>query len=262
MIPGFTAALVVPNDSFVQNYPNPKTKAPLTCGQTVITETETEYDFTANSLSEANSELTTPDAGKTSWTWSLAGTAACPVVTVNVNTNLPDWTDCSWSGFGIACACSEWNRFLNALRIHEQGHVDLVEQFFDEFNPISNKLAGHTVSEMNQIISQAAAKLQTTSNNYDTSTNHGATQGAVLHPSACQPCSPNTTSRSTNIHSQTVPMLFGAECNGQCVDTRTDPNNCGDCGNVCLSDQTCIDGVCTCAASGQEQCGNSCVNTS
>lgn len=39
--------------------------------------------------------------------------------------------------------------------------------------------------------------------------------------------------------------LFGeAVCGGKCVDTKTDPNNCGDCGVKCGSRTTCQDGVC------------------
>lgn len=34
-------------------------------------------------------------------------------------------------------------------------------------------------------------------------------------------------------------------CNGICVDPKTDPNNCGSCGNVCLGADTCQNGVCT-----------------
>ena len=34
-------------------------------------------------------------------------------------------------------------------------------------------------------------------------------------------------------------------CAGVCVDTRTDSNNCGSCGNVCLGSDTCQNGVCT-----------------
>ena len=35
-------------------------------------------------------------------------------------------------------------------------------------------------------------------------------------------------------------------CNGACVDTKTDPANCGTCGNVCGSDQACSNGTCVC----------------
>ncbi|MFN8593151.1 MAG: hypothetical protein U0031_16975 [Thermomicrobiales bacterium] len=35
-------------------------------------------------------------------------------------------------------------------------------------------------------------------------------------------------------------------CNGTCVDTCCDNNNCGACGNVCTGGLTCFEGVCDC----------------
>jgi hypothetical protein len=33
-------------------------------------------------------------------------------------------------------------------------------------------------------------------------------------------------------------------CEGECVDTQTDPSNCGSCGKVCASGKTCVNGAC------------------
>lgn len=38
------------------------------------------------------------------------------------------------------------------------------------------------------------------------------------------------------------------KCRGTCTDLQSDPSNCGSCGNVCGSDQTCVSGVCQTAA--------------
>ena len=53
-------------------------------------------------------------------------------------------------------------------------------------------------------------------------------------------------------------------CGGQCVDTTTDPDHCGDCFETCSDDEYCVDGACSsdCNTSDPEQalCSNFCVN--
>ena len=51
-----------------------------------------------------------------------------------------------------------------------------------------------------------------------------------------------------------------APCNGTCVNSAIDANNCGACGNVCGGTQTCANGVCICPP-GTLGCGTVCVNS-
>jgi hypothetical protein len=56
------------------------------------------------------------------------------------------------------------------------------------------------------------------------------------------------------------------ECGGACVDTTTDPNNCGVCAKVCQSkphaSPVCAGSQCsTQCDSGYSQCGGQCVDT-
>jgi hypothetical protein len=50
-------------------------------------------------------------------------------------------------------------------------------------------------------------------------------------------------------------------CGNACVDTQSDPSNCGSCGAVCAPDATCALGACSCP-SDKMKCGGSCVDTS
>ncbi|CAG8750271.1 7150_t:CDS:2, partial [Gigaspora rosea] len=43
-------------------------------------------------------------------------------------------------------------------------------------------------------------------------------------------------------------------CNGTCVDTTSNNQNCGYCGNACLDTQACVNGTCICNISGQSDC--------
>jgi hypothetical protein len=48
-------------------------------------------------------------------------------------------------------------------------------------------------------------------------------------------------------------------CNGQCVDTSLDPENCGDCNTICASG-VCIVGDCLVCAAEESVCGQQCAN--
>ncbi len=54
-----------------------------------------------------------------------------------------------------------------------------------------------------------------------------------------------------------------AKCNEECVDTTTDPENCGSCGNACNGDKPyCSNGGCTECSDGLRNChdGQGCIN--
>ena len=57
--------------------------------------------------------------------------------------------------------------------------------------------------------------------------------------------------------------LCYTECNGGCIEISTldwDKNNCGDCGNVCPSDQVCQAGKCVRCSANETQCYGYCAN--
>jgi hypothetical protein len=54
---------------------------------------------------------------------------------------------------------------------------------------------------------------------------------------------------------------FGQPCNGTCVDTRSDPNNCGACGQTCQGGKICQNSQCVCPP-GKTDCEGKCVDLS
>ena len=54
---------------------------------------------------------------------------------------------------------------------------------------------------------------------------------------------------------------YTESCDGECISTRTDPDNCGGCGTTCGEEEACFSGQCvdTCGA-GLEMCGRRCVD--
>lgn len=58
------------------------------------------------------------------------------------------------------------------------------------------------------------------------------------------------------------PTCQQTDCDGVCVDTRVDSDNCGACGNACAVGQICDAGTCTTACTGgTTECGGACVDT-
>ena len=59
----------------------------------------------------------------------------------------------------------------------------------------------------------------------------------------------------------TLSCCFGAvECNGACVDLKTDANDCGACGKHCAVNQVCHAGACTACPHGNAQCTDQCAD--
>lgn len=58
--------------------------------------------------------------------------------------------------------------------------------------------------------------------------------------------------------------IYQSLCNGQCIPTNTDPDNCGGCGVTCAADEVCSGGACVASdrcMSGLTPCDRQCVDT-
>jgi Stigma-specific protein, Stig1 len=75
----------------------------------------------------------------------------------------------------------------------------------------------------------------------------------------CGQCGNRCVAGTSCVNGHCVCPSGQTNCNGVCVDTKSDPKHCGSCTNVCPEGQTCSGGQCTCF-SGQSDCSGTCTN--
>ena len=59
---------------------------------------------------------------------------------------------------------AEWQRFLSVLNSHEQSHVDMAHQYFDQWK---GQVISKTPQEAEQILQQIRSSLQAASDQHD-----------------------------------------------------------------------------------------------
>jgi predicted secreted Zn-dependent protease len=112
--------------------------------------------------------------------WNLRCQPTRLVVTLKVTTTLPRWTD----QFKAPRALSEqWNRYLDALRVHEAVHQDMARRTADRTSALRKQLAPRPTCDQLVAAMSAMAKGLTDEGQradvqYDKETDHGRTQGA------------------------------------------------------------------------------------
>jgi predicted secreted Zn-dependent protease len=135
---------------------------------------------TLAAVSQAISQI--DEAAKTQWFPAYTAnmhddTLTNVAVTVRTKVTMPQW-----SGYANASQPEkdEWDRFYAALRAHEQGHLDLVTS---QLSGVDERLTGRSTSDASAAWSKALAKLNSASNDYDASNDHGRSQGTVIDTS-------------------------------------------------------------------------------
>ena len=114
----------------------------------------------------------------------------------------------TWIGYGEACdeVKEEWDRFISALRGHEEGHDTIAENALENANPLATissdkksdcdpDTAVHKAwDDADEKYDAECARLRgvvaQASDQHDTDTDHGATQGATLDTSITCPEEP------------------------------------------------------------------------
>ena len=116
---------------------------------------------------------------------------------------LPNWTD---SNRSCTAARQEWNRFLSALQVHENGHDTTAETALAAANAQASFSAMVTHCNADSALARArravdqqidaeltrvTTAVDDAGDTYDDNTQHGRTQGATLDTSInCPDCDP------------------------------------------------------------------------
>jgi Bacterial protein of unknown function (DUF922) len=119
------------------------------------------------------------EAGKASWnpvyTYNQEdGTITSVDVTCEMAIEMPVWSDYASAN---AEDRAEWDRFLAALEIHEQGHIQIVQVHLDA---VDSWFVGQPASQAAQLWQDGLARLQADSDGYDADTGHGVYYGCSI----------------------------------------------------------------------------------
>ncbi len=132
--------------------------------------------------------------------YTSTGTIENVVWSVTTSVSLPNWTNKSSA---TQNAQNEWDRFMVAASVHENGHVSIANSFItvadNVYTPQLTSLnitgigdtqdaadadaSSQLISEANAVNADAIDNLDDLQDEYDDDNNHGASQGAVLDTS-------------------------------------------------------------------------------
>jgi len=120
-----------------------------------------------------------------SWQYDLEMSDECHVtnvkVGVHIETSLPAWQATGSVDTGLN---TRWQNFMGALTTHEAGHAALDKLYagriLNDLNSLPAMNCDHKDNIVKAVVNSEISELNQANNNYDLSTNHGATQGAIL----------------------------------------------------------------------------------
>jgi predicted secreted Zn-dependent protease len=91
-------------------------------------------------------------------------------LTMTLTIDMPVW---SKAGSARQVEQNEWNRFLRALRTHEDGHIAICRR---EAPVTYNKLLKATPRTINDVLDKERSRIKRLNDVYDHQTDHGRTQ--------------------------------------------------------------------------------------
>lgn len=138
---------------------------------------------TLQELYDEMSSWNLDEVGRCSWhpelslDWDDNHIVTGGTLTVDIEVLVPAWAKLSQANDAVR---AEWDRWSAALMTHEMGHVDLAYAHLDNFE---TTLVGKPKDDAWTAFEQVKKDLQKASDDYDTSTNHGISQGTTLDTS-------------------------------------------------------------------------------
>jgi predicted secreted Zn-dependent protease len=155
------------------------------------TETRVTYAATGNTAAEIRQSIN--DNRNDDWdaytSWNLLwGFADCNgnglTVSVEVNYRVPEWQEPEDADPDLV---QSWQTYMNALFCHEYGHAEFgLEAALDVYEALDAIDAGGDCDQQQQLASAAFSSILSDyialEIEYDQTTNHGATMGAVFPP--------------------------------------------------------------------------------
>ncbi len=139
------------------------------------------YDVTGSSLAEVAGQLDPDEWGhcQASYNYTYAATGGRTTrinVTLTLSMRLPRWRGKGWQQASPQ-ARREWNRMLQALRRHEDGHADIARKWAPIFQ---ERLIDHDEADVAQEGAAVEAESQAEQDQFDVDTAHGQNSGVSL----------------------------------------------------------------------------------
>lgn len=133
-----------------------------------------------------DSEFTGYTSYRLNWQYQYMFTgSACRLsdirIGMHVGVVMPAWQASPYAEAGFA---DKWRTFMTDLNTHEQGHVQLdtsyAQTILSDLQHFSAASCENVQQNVNALVKRDISTLNATNDNYDATTDHGATQGAIL----------------------------------------------------------------------------------